>query len=82
MSTTVHVIVYSPREPHPREFDFPSAETVGAAASKAGTAFGYPAGLSLTFEKSKNVLNRDATLAAAGVDNGDKLELVDTGGGV
>jgi hypothetical protein len=82
MSNHVHVIVFSPREPRPREFDFPSTETVGAAASTAGTAFGYPAGLNLTFERGKTVLNRGETLAAAGVHNGDKLELVDTGGGV
>jgi len=83
MPTTVHVIVHSPREPKPKEFTFPSDDKVGAAASQAGEAFGYPKGLNLTFENAKHdVLNRDLTLAQAGVDNGDKLELVDTGGGV
>lgn len=83
MPTTVHVIVSSPREPKPKEFTFPSDEKVGAAASQSGVAFGYPSGLNLTFENAKHdVLNRDLTLAQAGVDNGDKLELVDTGGGV
>jgi len=83
MSNTVHVIVRSPRVAKPKEFTFPSDEKVGAAASQAGEAFGYPKGLNLTFENEKEqVLNRDQTLAQAGVDNGDKLELVDTGGGV
>jgi len=83
MSEVVNVIVFSPREPKPKEFKFPKSENVGAAASQAGEAFGYPKGLNLTFENSKKtVLDRNLTLAQVGVDNGDKLELVDTGGGV
>ncbi len=79
----LHVIVQSPRVTKPKEFTFPSEEKVSAAASQAGVAFGYPPGLNLTFETAKDeVLNRDLTLAQAHVHNGDKLELVDTGGGV
>lgn len=76
-----HVRVLAPSEPHPREFAFAKAEVVGTAATEAATAFGlHPTAPS--FELRGNVLDRTITLEAAGVHNGDELELVDIGGGV
>jgi hypothetical protein len=78
----LHVVVYAPRDPEPREFTFPASETVGQAAARAATEFGYaPSQFSFQTD-SRDVLNRDLTLAAAGVRDGEKLTLVDVGGGV
>jgi hypothetical protein len=78
----LHVIVYAPRDPEPKAFTFPPSESVGQAAAQAAAEFSYvPSNFSFQTE-SGEVLNRDLTLAAAGVRNGDKLTLVDVGGGV
>lgn len=78
----LHVVVYAPRDPEPKPFTFPSRESVGQAAARAAAEFGYaPSNFSFQTE-SGEVLNRDLTLAAAGVRNEDKLTLVDVGGGV
>ena len=75
------VRVLAPSEPHPREFAFPKTELVGTAATEAATKFElHPTAPS--FELRGNVLDRTLTLEAAGVRNGDELELVDVGGGV
>jgi hypothetical protein len=76
---TVHVL--SPREPDPRDFTFAKTLRVGEAAMQAATAFGYEAGTP-SFQKGAEVLDRDKPLVAAGVRDGDELELVDVGGGV
>ncbi|BFV58382.1 hypothetical protein KCMC57_up34860 [Kitasatospora sp. CMC57] len=76
------VTVYAPRDPGPKTFHFPRTETVGAAAAHAAQQFGY-AGGTPSFQNSEGeVLNRDLSLVAARVHNGDTLELVDVGGGV
>lgn len=76
------VTVYAPRDPDPKTFHFPRTETVGAAATEAAQKFGY-AGGTPSFQNSEGeVLNRDLSLVAAHVHNGDTLELVDVGGGV
>ncbi|SFG26947.1 hypothetical protein [Streptomyces mirabilis] len=76
------VTVYAPRDPDPKTFHFPRAETVGAAATEAAQQFGYTGGTP-SFQNSKGeVLNRDLSLVAAHVHKGDTLELVDVGGGV
>jgi hypothetical protein len=79
---SLNVEVFSPREPDPRAFSFPVNLTVAAAAKEAAKQFGYPDNSTPTFKKGTAVLDRNKTLAAAGVRDGDKLEIVDVGGGV
>lgn len=79
----LHVKVVTPSDSKPREFTFPSTETVGAAATDAANAFGlHPTAPSFEVEPKEVVLDRSKTLAEAGVHDGDRLELVDVGGGV
>jgi hypothetical protein len=78
---TIEVTVFAPRHPDGREFHFDKHLTVGAAAEQAARAFGYAAGTH-TFAKDGVALDRGKQLVAAHVRDGDKLELVDTGGGV
>lgn len=74
--------VLSPREPDARPFEFPRPEHVADAAQTAALAFGYQPG-TWTFQTTDGgVLQRDISLAAAHVHDGDTLELVDAGGGV
>jgi hypothetical protein len=77
------VQVVAPRDPdHPRAFEFRHNELVGTAARLAADAFGYTAG-SPSFANDDNVvLDRDKSLAAEHVHDGDTLHLVDVGGGV
>lgn len=78
----LRVIVYAPRDPEPKHFTFPAGETVGQAATTAAAEFDYaPSNFSFQTE-SGEVLNRDLTLAAARVRDGEKLTIVDVGGGV
>lgn len=80
---TLTVTVFAPRNAESREFTFPQTMRVGEAARAAADAFGYAAGGNPTFENADNeVLDRDKPLVAAKVSDGDKLELVDAGGGV
>lgn len=79
---TVTVTVFFPAATDPREFTWPKSKKVGEAATEAASAFGVTDG-SPTFENSEDqVLDRNKPLVAAGVRTGDKLELVDVGGGV
>jgi hypothetical protein len=76
------VEVIAPRDPeHPKEFEFNKHLTVGEAANEAGSLFGYTSG-NLTFAKNREALDRSKQLVAAGVRDGDHLDLVDVGGGV
>jgi hypothetical protein len=75
------VLVSAPRFPQPRQFHWGKHLTVGQAADEAAAAFGY-AGGSPSLAKGDEVLDRSKQLVAAGVRDGDHLELVDTGGGV
>jgi len=78
----VRVRVFSPRVPDGKWFRFRKDQTVGSAAGRAATEFGYEGG-SPTFEtEQKLVLDRTITLEAAGVRNRQVLELVDAGTGV
>ena len=78
----ITVLVVAPREPDPRPFQFRHEELTGAAARTAAKAFGYTGG-NPAFANSKNeVLDRDKSLAAEHVHDGDTLYLVDVGGGV
>jgi hypothetical protein len=79
---TVVVIVFAPKDPEPKRFRFRLDETVGEAAKFAAEKFGYEVGTPSFQTESDVVLDRTLTLRAAGVHNGEKLELVDAGGGV
>jgi hypothetical protein len=78
----VVVIVFAPKDLEPKRFRFRSDETVGSAAKVAADAFGYEGGTPSFQTENGAVLDRNRTLAEAGVRNGEKLELVDAGGGV
>lgn len=79
----LHVRVLAPSALEPREFTFPGAELVGTAAAAAAADFGLPpTSPSFELEGKEQVLDRSLTLEAAGVHDGDELELVDVGGGV
>jgi hypothetical protein len=78
----LHLVISSPRDPEPKNLEFPHAELVGEAARKAAEEFGYTPGTP-TFQTADRVtLDRSISLAAAHVHNGDHLELVDVGAGV
>lgn len=76
------VTVYAPRSPEPKTFQFRRGETVGQAARTAADAFGYEGGNPSFATEDHVVLDRNKTLAAAHVHDGETLELVDVGGGV
>lgn len=75
------VTVFAPRSPEGRTFRWSKHLEVGQAADEAAAAFGYAAGTP-TLAKAGIALDRNRQLVAAGVRDGDELELVDTGGGV
>ena len=80
----VHVIVFAPRSPQPKEFTWAKALNTGMAAREAATAFGYQGG-SPGLQTDANppaVLDNSRTLEQEHVRDGEKLELIDTGGGV
>jgi hypothetical protein len=77
----VEVTVFAPRSPDGREFTWNKHMSVADAAQDAATAFGYGAG-TFTLAKGETTLDRTKQLVAAGVRDGDELQLVDTGGGV
>lgn len=77
----ITVIVRAPRSVEPRNFTFEKTAPVGEAAREAATAFEYSGG-NPTFAKNGIVLDRSKPLVAAGVRDGDELDLVDAGGGV
>ena len=78
----VEVVVYAPNQPDPKPFRFAIDELVGAAAQQAAAAFGYAVGNPSFQLADGRVLDRTVTLQVAEVHNGQKLELVDAGGGV
>lgn len=77
----IEVTVFAPRATEPKKFNWAAKLTVGAAAAEAAEAFGYAPGQP-TLARGEHTLDREETLHAAGVKDGDKLELVDIGGGV
>lgn len=78
---TLKVTVFAPRSPEPRKFEWSKHMAVGEAADEAAKAFGYAPGTP-TLARDGEALDRSKQLVAAGVRDGDKLELVDIGGGV
>jgi hypothetical protein len=75
------VTVFAPRSTEPKQFHWDKYLSVGEAADEAARAFGYEGGTP-SLAKGDEVLDRSKQLVAAGVRDGDELELVDTGGGV
>lgn len=80
--TELHVVVHAPGHVEAKPFRFDAATTVADAAAQAAAAFAYAPGGSPSFAAGERVLDRSHTLEQEHVHNGDKLELVDVGGGV
>jgi len=78
----ITVSVLSPRSPEPKSFTWPKTMRVGEAAREAASAFGYQGGNPGLQNAQGEVLDNQKPLVAAGVRDGDRLEIVDTGGGV
>jgi hypothetical protein len=78
---TIDVAVFAPGDTESKPFEFNKHLSVADAAKQAAAAFGLPEG-DPTFAKGTTVLDRNKQLVAEGVRDGDKLELIDTGGGV
>ena len=79
---TLTVIVCAPRSTEPKEFTWPNNTLVGDAAKQAADEFGYEND-NVTFQnESDSVLDAKKPLISQGVKDGDKLEIVDSGGGV
>lgn len=79
---TVTVEVFAPRDPTSKSFTWPQSMKAGEAAAEAAAAFGYEGGTPTFQDAEGRVLDRNKPLVAAGVRDGDRLELVDAGGGV
>ena len=77
----LEVKVFAPRSTEPRTYHWSKHLSVGEAADEAARDFGYQGGTP-SLAKGDEVLDRSKQLVAAGVRDGDELELVDTGGGV
>jgi hypothetical protein len=77
----LHVTVKAPRSPDPKPFVWSKHVLVRDAAAEAATAFGYGDG-SPSLLRHGVALDADKQLVAAGVRDGDQLDLLDTGGGV
>ncbi len=79
---TYEVKVFAPRNPlDQRPYSWSKHLTVGEAASQAAPAFGIVGGQP-TLAKASTALDRSKQLVAAGVRDGDVLEIVDAAGGV
>ena len=79
---TITVKVFAPGFTEPKQFTWPKTMKVGEAAAQAAAAFGITAE-SPTFQNQQDeILDRQKPLVAAGVRDGDTLELVSAGGGV
>ena len=76
------VEVFSARVTTLKKFTWPKTLTVGDAADEAAKAFRYEAGTPTFQTKDRQVLQRKDSLVEAGVQNFDRLELTDSGGGV
>lgn len=79
---TLEVKVIAPSLLEPRDFSFRKNLTVGEAAAEAAAALGFQANTPSFQKGDEPVLDRSKRLVAAGVRDGDVLELVDVGGGV
>jgi hypothetical protein len=79
---TVTVTVFVPSSVEGKQFTWPQTMKVGEAADAVATACGIDTEAP-TFQNAQGeVLDRNKPLVAAGVRDGDELELVSAGGGV
>src|SRR5688500_15964851 len=78
------VVVYSPRSPESKTFTWSKTMKVQEAAAAAAAAFGYAAGNPglQTLTTPARQLDKNKTLVAEQLKDGDELEIIDTGGGV
>lgn len=79
---TITVKVFVPSQVEPKEFIWPKTMRVGDAAREVATAFGLTVENPTLQNADGDALDRDKPLVAAGVRDGDCLDLVDAGGGV
>jgi hypothetical protein len=79
---TITVKVFEPSTPTPKEFTWEKTMRVGEAAREAAAAFGLAAEDPTFQNPAGEILDRSKPLVAAGVRDGDALELVSPGGGV
>ena len=78
----IHVTVHEPSNPEPKTFSWPQTKKVGEAADEAAAAFGLTAEDPTFQNAAGEILDRQKPLVAAGVRDGDVLDLVSAGGGV
>ncbi len=79
---SITIAVHEPSNPEPRPFTWPQTKKVGEAADEAAIAFGIVAEEPTFQNAAGEVLDRSKPLVAAGVRDGDALDLVSAGGGV
>ncbi len=79
---TITVLVYVPSQIEPRSFTWPKTLRVGDAAREVADVFGLSVENPTLQNKDGEALDRDKPLVAAGVRDGDRLDLIDAGGGV
>lgn len=80
--TEITVEVFHPAKEDSKSFTWSWTTKVEDAAREAAEAFGVPNPESATLAEGEEPLKREKPLRAAGVEDGDELELVDTTGGV
>ncbi len=78
----ITVTVHEPSKPEPKTFTWHKTKKVGEAADEAAAAFGLVAEEPTFQNADGEVLDRSKPLVAAGVRDGDILDLVSAGGGV
>jgi len=79
---TITVTVFVPSSTEPREYTWPKTMKVGDAALQVARDFGIDAEAPTFLNSDDEALDRTKPLVAAGVRDGDQLELVSAGGGV
>lgn len=78
----ITVEVFVPSQVEGKTFIWPRNLRVGEAAEQAASEFGIQGWTPSLQNEAGKVLDREKPLVAEGVRDGDKLELVDAGGGV
>jgi hypothetical protein len=79
---TISVIVFVQGSLEGKHYTWTQTMKVGEAADQVAADAGFPADPTFTFQLGKEVLDRKKPLIAAGVRNGDELQLTSIGGGV
>jgi hypothetical protein len=79
---TITVTVFVPSSTESREYTWPKTMKVGDAASEVAKDFGIVSEAPTFLNANDEALDRKKPLVAAGVRDGDQLELVSAGGGV